>query len=644
MTRSGDLLWEPSRRRRESSLLSRFAEIHCPQASSFAELHSWSVKNPGEFWTAVWQFAQVQGSLEGPALQGSGMRGTTFFPEARLNFARNLLERGRPDDLAIQFRSEDGRKTVWTREELKFAAAGIARALKKQGVEPGDRVAAVLPNRPETVAAMLATASIGAVWSSCSPEFGLAALVDRFEQLAPTVLLTVSDYRYGGKLHDCRRRIGELISSLPSVRKIYCLTDDLDLPEHPRLAAWPAPDPTAGLPYRELPFNHPLYVLFSSGTTGAPKGIVHGAGGTLLQHLKEHQLHCDIQPDSRVFYYTTCGWMMWNWLVSALASEASLMLYEGSPFHPDANALFDFAQSGGSNFFGVSARFLDTCRSRRLRPTQTHDTSAIQTIASTGSPLSSESFNYVYEAIKPDVALHSISGGTDIVSCFVLGNPWQSVHSGEIVGPGLGMAVEVWDDEGLPSPPGSKGDLVCTQPFPCMPLAFWGDTDGSRYTAAYFGTYPDVWHHGDFAEWRETGGYVIHGRSDATLNPGGVRIGTAEIYREISKIPCIVESLAIGQEWEGDTRIVLFVVLQPGCVLDITLVQQVNDQIRNGATPRHVPAKILQVRDLPRTRSGKLAELAVRALVHGEPVRNRHALANPESLEQFTSLPALQTA
>ncbi len=644
MIRSGQLLWEPSPQRRESSLLTRFAQEYCPQAGSFAELHSWSIRKPAEFWPAVWQFAQVRGSLEGPALVGSGMRTTQFFPESRLNFARNLLERGRPDDLAIQFRSEDGRKTVWTREELKFAAAGIARALKKQGVEPGDRVAAVLPNRPETVAAMLATASLGAVWSSCSPEFGLAALVDRFAQLEPTVLLTVSDYRYGGKLHDCRRRIGELIGSLPSVRKIYCLTDDLDIPAHPKLAEWPAPDRTAGLPYRELPFNHPLYVLFSSGTTGAPKGIVHGAGGTLLQHLKEHQLHCDIQPSDRVFYYTTCGWMMWNWLVSALASEASLMLYEGSPFYPDANALFDFSQSGGCTLFGVSARFLETCRSRQLRPSQSHDMGSVKTIASTGSPLSSEGFNYVYESIKPDVALHSISGGTDIVSCFVLGNPWQSVHSGEIVGPGLGMAVEVWDEEGLPSPPGSKGDLVCTQPFPCMPLQFWDDADGSRYTAAYFATYPEVWHHGDFAEWRETGGYVIHGRSDATLNPGGVRIGTAEIYREISKIPCVQESLAIGQQWEGDTRIVLFVVLQPGCVLDVELVQQINDQIRSGATPRHVPSKILQVRDLPRTRSGKLAELAVRAIIHGDPVRNKHALENPECLDQFNHLPDLQTA
>lgn len=638
------LLWQPSDSQRKQSRLSAFVDEYVPDVQSFAELHSWSVRNPGKFWSALWRFANVRGTLEGPEMHGEGMLGTRFFPESRLNFARNLLERGRPDDLAIQFRCEDGRKSVWTREELKFAAAGIARELKRAGVEPGDRVAAVLPNRPETVAAMLATASIGAIWASCSPDFGPAAIIDRFRPLNPRVLLVVSDYRYAGKAHDCRARIGALLKAFPNTRQVICLTDDLDIPDHPRLSPWPAPDPRAGLPYRELPFDHPLYVLFSSGTTGAPKGIIHGAGGTLLQHLKEHQLHCDIRPEDRVFYYTTCGWMMWNWLVSALASDASLMLYEGSPFHPDNNALFDFAQSAGCTFFGVSARYLESCRSNRLRPTTTHGLNAIRTIASTGSPLTAEGFDYVYEAIKPQVALHSISGGTDIVSCFVLGNPWQAVHRGEIVGPGLGMAVEVWDEEGLPSAPGSKGDLVCTQAFPSMPLGFWDDPDGQRYHEAYFSHYPGVWHHGDFAEWRPTGGYVIHGRSDATLNPGGVRIGTAEIYREVEKVPCVVDSLAIGQDWDDDQRIVLFVVLKAGCVLDITLIQEIQEQIRTGATPRHVPEKILQVNDLPRTRSGKLAELAVRAVVHNESVRNRHALANPESLEAFRSLPALRTA
>lgn len=645
MTATARLLWEPPPARRSASLLSRFALAHAPaQIRSYAELHSWSLQEPDAFWDSVWRFTQIRGHREGPAVSGEGLRGTQYFPDSRLNFARNLLERGAPDDLAIQFRSEDGRKQVWTREELKFAAAGIARALKKAGVEPGDRVCAVLPNRPETVAAMLATASLGAIWSACSPDFGLAAQTDRFAPLRPKVLLTVSDYRYAGKRHDCRSRIGPLMKALPELRAVFCMTDDFDLPDHPRLQGWPAPDATAGLPYRELPFNHPLYVLFSSGTTGAPKGIIHSAGGTLLQHVKEHQLHCDVQPGDRVFYYTTCGWMMWNWLVSALASEASLMLYEGSPFHPDANALFDFAQSAGATLFGVSARFLDTCRERSLRPNTTHDLSAVRTITSTGSPLSAEGFAYVYDAIKSDVALHSISGGTDIVSCFVLGNPWQAVHAGEIVGPGLGMAVDVWDEEGLPAAPGVKGDLVCSAPFPSMPLGFWNDPDGARYTQAYFSTYPNVWHHGDFAEWRETGGFVIHGRSDATLNPGGVRIGTAEIYREVAKVPCVLDSVAVGQRWEGDTRIVLFVILHPGCVLDTTLLHQIQDQIRNGATPRHVPAKIIQVRDLPRTRSGKVAELAVRAAIHDEPVRNRHALENADCLQQFAHLPALQTA
>lgn len=640
----GKLLWEPSAERRDGSLLSQFTQQYQPRAGSFAELHTWSYREPEAFWSAVWKFTQVKGTLEGPVTTGDGLLGTQFFPEARLNFARNLLERGRPDDLAIQYRGEDGRKCVWTREDLKSAAAGIARAMKKAGVEPGDRVAAYLPNRPETVAAMLATSALGAIWSSCSPDFGTSALLDRFSQIKPKILFTVSDYRYGGKLHDCRARIGELITALPMLEQVFCLTDDFDLPSHPKLSAWPVADPTAGLPYRELPFDHPLYILFSSGTTGAPKGIVHGAGGTLLQHLKEHQLHCDIKAGDRVFYYTTCGWMMWNWMLTALASEASIMLYDGSPFEPDAHSLFGFAQSAGCTFFGVSARFLEVCRNQNLHPGVHHDLSAIRTIASTGSPLAAETFQYVYDAIKSDVAVHSISGGTDIVSCFVLGNPWQSVHAGEIVGPGLGMAVEVWDESGLPSPVNNKGDLVCTQPFPSMPISFWDDPNDERYHEAYFSTFPGVWHHGDFAEWRETGGFIIHGRSDATLNPSGVRIGTAEIYREVEKVPCVAESLAISQSWESDHRIVLFVVLQPGCVLDATLLCKIQEQIRSGATPRHVPAKVLQVNELPRTRSGKLAELAVRAMVNGEAVRNRHALINPECLNAFEQLPDLQTA
>lgn len=639
-----ELLWQPDQDRRAASLLSQFAGRFRPQAKSFAELHSWSVEQPAQFWQDLWQFAQVKGSMSEPAIRGSGMPGTTFFPEATLNFARNLLERGHPDDVAILARSEDGRKQVWTREQLKFATAGIARQLRQAGVEPGDRVAGILPNRPETVAAMLATTALGAIWCSCSPDFGRVALLDRLGQINPKVLFGVTDYRYGGKPFDCRERLVQVLDALPSVKQAYCLWDELDPPEHERLQEWPAPDPLAGVPYRELPFNHPLYVLFSSGTTGAPKGIVHGAGGTLLQHLKEHQLHCDIRRGDRVFYYTSCGWMMWNWLVSALASEATLMLYEGSPFCPDANALFDFAQSARCQFFGVSARFLDACKQQNLRPRLDHDLSSIRTIASTGSPLSAEGFRYVYSEVHPNVALHSISGGTDIVSCFVLGNPWQSVHAGEIVGPGLGMAVEVWDEDGLPSVAGHKGDLVCTRPFPCMPIGFWKDEDGSRYRAAYFDTYPDVWHHGDFAEWRDTGGYVIHGRSDATLNPGGVRIGTAEIYRQVDQVEAVKESLAIGQNWDNDIRIVLFVVLEPGLTLSVELIHAIQDQIRKGSSARHVPAKVIQVLDLPRTRSGKLAELAVRAVVHGEAVRNRHALANPDCLEQFAHLSELSAA
>ena len=631
---SAELIWAPPAERRDASLLSRFAAQYRPQASSYAELHSWSLRAPGEFWSALWQFCEVRGSLTGPATQGEGMPGTRFFPEAKLNFARNLLERGHPDDVALIFRSEDGRKTVWTREELKHAAAGIARALKKAGVEPGDRVAAMLPNRPETVAAMLATTALGAVWSSCSPDFGQAALLDRFGQIAPKVLLVVSDYRYAGKPHDCRKRIGGLLKALPTLRQVYCLTDDVELPKHKLIAPWPQPDGIAGIPYRELPFDHPLYVLFSSGTTGAPKGIVHGAGGTLLQHLKEHQLQCDIQPGAPVFYYTTCGWMMWNWLVSALASEAPLMLYEGSPFYPDDNALFDFAQSARCRFFGVSARYIEACRQRGLRPGADHDLTSLRTLASTGSPLPPEAFRYAQEAIKSDLAVHSISGGTDIVSCFAPGNPLLPVYRGELQGPGLGMQVEIRNPQGEVVID-ETGELTCALPFPSMPVGFWNDPGGHRYHAAYFDTFPGVWSHGDYARMTPRGGLVIEGRSDATLNPGGVRIGTAEIYRRVDTIDEVLESVCVGQETGDDTRVVLFVRLREGVRLDDDLRRRIRDTIRAQVSPRHVPAVIAQVPDIPRTVSGKITELAVREVIHGRDVGNTTALANPDALAAF---------
>lgn len=639
---SAELIWAPPAERRDASLLSRFAAQYRPQASSYAELHSWSLRAPGEFWSALWQFCEVRGSLTGPATQGEGMPGTRFFPEAKLNFARNLLERGHPDDVALIFRSEDGRKTVWTREELKHAAAGIARALKKAGVEPGDRVAAMLPNRPETVAAMLATTALGAVWSSCSPDFGQAALLDRFGQIAPKVLLVVSDYRYAGKPHDCRKRIGGLLKALPTLRQVYCLTDDVELPKHKLIAPWPQPDGIAGIPYRELPFDHPLYVLFSSGTTGAPKGIVHGAGGTLLQHLKEHQLQCDIQPGAPVFYYTTCGWMMWNWLATNIAWGATLLLYDGSPFYPSGEVLFTLADNEKMTLFGTSAKFIDALNKAELCPVDTHDLSSVRMLCSTGSTLVPEGFDYVYDAVKPDVHLVSFSGGTDIMGCFCGGDMTRPVWRGEIQARILGMDVQVYDDDANPMR-GQKGELVCAKPFPSVPLGFLNDEGDKRFHDAYFDMFPNVWTHGDYVALTEHNGIMIFGRSDATLNPGGVRIGTAEIYRQVEKLDEIQESIVIGQDWDNDVRVVLFVILKDGITLDDDLIGRIKKQIRDNCTPRHVPAKIIPIADIPRTKSGKITELAVRDIVHGRGVKNKEALANPEALKLYEDLDALKT-
>ena len=506
-----------------------------------------------------------------------------------------------------------------------------------RGVRPGDRVAAVLPNLPETVAAALGAAAIGAVWTSCSPDFGAQGVLDRFGQVEPTVLLTTDAYLYGGKTHDVREKSAEIRAALPSVRRWVGVpyAGGGDWPSE--VVPWDealAAHREAPLAFEPLPFDHPLYVLYSSGTTGAPKCILHGAGGTLLQHLKEHRLHTDIRPGDRLFYFTTCGWMMWNWLVSGLASEATLCLFDGMPSHPDVGALFRFAEEEQVTHFGTSAKFLDAVAKTDCVPKQEFDLSRVRSVLSTGSPLAPEGYDFFYERVAPHAQLASISGGTDIVSCFVLGNPAAPVHRGEIQAKGLGMAVEVFDDAGQPVTE-EKGELVCTAPFPSMPLGFWNDPDGTRYDAAYFGRFPGVWCHGDFAEVTANGGLLIHGRSDAVLNPGGVRIGTAEIYRQVERQPDVVEALVIGQEWQGDTRIVLFVVLREGAELDDALRDTLRREVRANATPRHVPAKILQVPEIPRTRSGKIVELAVREIVHGRPVKNREALANPEALAHF---------
>jgi acetoacetyl-CoA synthetase len=533
-------------------------------------------------------------------------------------------------------------------DELRALVSRLQQLFRSLGVNPGDRIAAMMPNMPETIAAMLAAASLGAIWSSCSPDFGEQGVLDRFGQIEPVVFIAPDGYWYNGKAIEVAAKVAAVVAKLPSVRTVLIVdylgtASDVAAGIDRAATLGAAIEPFVAQPvtFERLPFAHPLYILFSSGTTGIPKCIVHSAGGTLMQHLKEHQLHAGIRDGDRFFYFTTCGWMMWNWLVSGLASGATLLLYDGSPFYPDGNAIFDFAQAEKMTYLGTSAKFIDAVRKAGLAPLKTHDLSSVRTLSSTGSPLSPEGFAYVYEAIKKDVHLASISGGTDIMGCFVLGIPIEPVWIGEIQGPGLGMAVDVWDDAGRPVR-GEKGELVCTRAFPSMPVMFWNDPAGEKYHAAYFDRFDNVWCHGDFAEWTEHGGIIIHGRSDATLNPGGVRIGTAEIYNQVEQLPEIAEAICIGQDWEGDVRVVLFVRLAEGVKLDGELEKRIKTKIRTGASPRHVPAKIVAVADIPRTKSGKITELAVRDVVHGRPVKNKEALANPEALEFFRGLAALQ--
>ncbi len=646
-------LWTPSPARVAAAGLTRFREPAERAAGralpTYADLHAWSVEDPGAFWSAWWRAAGVIGDGPGtPALvDGDKMPGARFFPEAKLNFAENLLRRTDDGD-AIVFWGEDVARATMSWAELNQAVAACAEALKADGIGPGDRVAAYLPNMPHAVVAMLATASIGAVWSSCSPDFGVAGVLDRFGQIDPKVLITVDGYHYAGKSHDVLGKVREIVPAIGSLDRVVvvpyggCDASQAGIPNALWWDDYLSLDAPARPVFTRVDFNHPLLIAYSSGTTGVPKCIVHGTGGTLLQHLKEHRLHSDIRAGDRVFYFSTTGWMMWNWLVSALASEATILLYDGSPFHPSPDALFDYATVERATFFGTSAKYIDAISKQDLRPVDTHGLGALRTVASTGSPLAPEGFRYVYDAIKADVHLASISGGTDIVSCFMLGDPTGPVFAGELQVAGLGMAVEVWDDDGHPIE-GEKGELVCTRPFPCMPVSFWNDPDGARYHAAYFERYPGVWHHGDYVAHTANGGYVIYGRSDATLNPGGVRIGTAEIYRQVEKLDEVIEALVIGQDWQGDVRVVLFVRLREDATLDDDLTTRIKQQIRANCTPRHVPARIVAVDDIPRTRSGKIVEIAVREVVHGRAVKNQEALANPEALDQFRDVPALQS-
>jgi acetoacetyl-CoA synthetase len=638
-------LWVPSADRVERANLTRFRRfVHertGVEATRYGRLHDWSVNTPVEFWPAIWDFAGISAVTRGDPVASDPLRmrpGAHYFPDARLNFAENLLRRSGSAD-AIVFGNERRMQRTWSFDQLRAEVAGFAGALRAIGVRRGDRIAGFLPNLPETIAAALGAASIGAVWSSCSPDFGAQGVLDRFGQITPRVLVTADGYFYGGKTFDSVSRVATVLEGLPTVERTVVVpytgcSSPVPLRNADTWDAFVAPHRQAPLAFERLPFNHPLYILYSSGTTGVPKCIVHGAGGTLIQHLKEHQLHCDIRADDRVFYFTTCGWMMWNWLVSVLASDATLLLYDGSPFHPDGNVLFDFADENGMTLFGTSAKFIDAVAKAGLRPHQTHRLDTVRTMTSTGSPLVSESFEFVYRAVKADIHLASMSGGTDIISCFVGGDPTAPVWSGEIQALGLGMNVDVFDDAGR-SARGTKGELVCKTPFPSMPVAFWNDPDGRKYHAAYFERFAGVWTHGDYVERTAHDGMIIYGRSDAVLNPGGVRIGTAEIYRQVEQLPEIVESLVIGQRWDNDERIVLFVRLAAGVTLDDALRQRIQRQVRENTTPRHVPGRIVQVTDIPRTKSGKIVELAVRDVVHGREVKNLDALANPEALEQF---------
>ena len=569
-------------------------------------------------------------------VDGDHMPSARYFPDARLNFAENLLRR-RTDDPAIIAWAEDGRRRVVSWRELHDITSRLAQAMRDAGVGPGNRVAALLPNVPEAVAVLLAAASIGAVLSTASPDFGARGVIDRFGQVGPRLLFVTDGYSYRGRRYETLSRVPEILEGLPTVERTVVVPNPGQAPAIPDGVPFDTfirPFEAREIDFVRLPFDHPLYILFSSGTTGVPKCIVHRAGGVLLQHIKEHQLHCDIKAGDRVFYFTTLGWMMWNWLVSALASEATILLWDGSPVHPGNDALFDFADGTGMTLMGVSPGYLGALRKEGVSPCDTHRLSSLRTLLCTGSPLAAAGFEYVYEHVKRDVHLVSISGGTDLCACFVGAIPGWPVRAGEIQGPALGMAVDVFSPGGSSMEEG-KGELVCTRPFPSLPLGFLNDDDGSRYLGTYFERFPGIWHHGDYAEKTGTGGYVIHGRSDATLNVHGVRIGTAEIYRPVEGMPEVAEALAVGQRRGEGTRMVLFVRLAPGLRLDDALRDRIRTVLRTQASPRHVPARIVQVDDIPRTRSGKIVELAVTAVVHGEPVKNVEALANPEALEQF---------
>ena len=637
-------LWSPTHETVRNSLLSQFTnEVADQGAGSFDDydaLHQWSVENPADFWAAYWDFAELKASQKGDIAVKDLDRfpGASWFPEAKLNYAENLLST-RSSKTAFVSILENGERKSISYEELYLETNNLQSFLRAH-ISIGDRVAGWLPNTIETVVAMLATSSLGGVWSSCSPDFGIEGALDRFGQIEPKVLFACDGYFYAGKTIDIKEKVRSVVEQVKSIELIVWVSvlEDTQAAQSKETnwGHWPSALSPA-INFEQLAFDHPLYIMYSSGTTGKPKCIVHGQGGTLIQHKKEHQLHLDLRADDNLFFFTTCGWMMWNWLVSALATGCTITLYDGSPFHPKPDVLFDLIDQESITVFGVSAKFLSNAQKEMVSPVESHQLNSLRCLISTGSPLTEEGFEYVYEKIKQELHLVSMTGGTDLISCFILGNPNLPVYSGELQSPGLGMAVDIWDDSGNPIKE-KKGELVCTVPFPSCPIGFWNDPDNNSFLDAYFRRFPNIWVHGDFGEITANGGYIIHGRSDAVLNPGGVRIGTAEIYRQVEVLDEVVDSVCIGQSWDGDVRVVLFVVMREGVQLSGDLIDQIKLRIRNHASPRHVPAKVIAVADIPRTMSGKIAELAVRDKVHGREVKNTSALANPESLSLFENL------